>query len=93
MPKFNYNQLIAPFPDLRQNLYNCFEQHTDSIMDLLDPKSGNTKREFYRRVIIKSLQNPGKSPGRIQGQVQPSWIKHPGGNNKSKFTPKTSATA
>lgn len=41
MPKINNNQLVAQFQDFRQKLYNCFESHTDSIMDLLDALAGN----------------------------------------------------
>ena len=42
MLKINHNQLIAQFDDFRQQLRDCFESYSDSIIDLLDALAGNS---------------------------------------------------
>jgi hypothetical protein len=43
MLKINHNQLIAQFRSFRQQLRDCFESYSDSIIDLIDALSGNSK--------------------------------------------------
>lgn len=42
MSKYNHNQLIAQFDNFRQQLCDCFESYSDSIIDLLDALAGNS---------------------------------------------------
>ena len=42
MPELNHNQLIAQFDNFRQQLRECFESYSDSIIDLLDALAGNS---------------------------------------------------
>ena len=42
MPQLNHNQLIAQFDYFRQQLRECFESYSDSIIDLLDALAGNS---------------------------------------------------
>ncbi len=42
MLKINHNQLIARFRSFRQQLRDCFESYSDSIIDLLDALAGNS---------------------------------------------------
>ena len=42
MPQLNHNQLIAQFDNFRQQLRDCFESYSDSIIDLLDALAGNS---------------------------------------------------
>lgn len=42
MLKINHNQLITQFRSFRQQLRDCFESYSDSIIDLLDALAGNS---------------------------------------------------
>ncbi|KAB8333197.1 hypothetical protein SD80_015175 [Scytonema tolypothrichoides VB-61278] len=73
MSTYNYNQFIAQFRSFRQQLRDCFNSYSDSIIDLLDAMAGNSvgASSFPNKAISSSASHPAPSSERQRSTYLP----------------------